>query len=189
MALPQEENYTFADMLKWPDSGSAELIDGEIFDMTPPSRIHQQIVGELFRQISNFLDEKPCQVCAAPFAVRLFQQKQDTSYDVNTVVEPDLSVVCDHDKLDEYGCKGAPDMVIEVLSPSTQRHDRLVKLNLYQKAGVSEYWIVNPQDQTAQVFLLTDGLLLPHEIYDKNDTAVVNVLSGCSVELRKVFQN
>ena len=99
-----------------------------------------------------------------------------------------LSVVCDNSKLDSHGCKGAPDMVVEILSPSTRRHDRLVKLGLYQKAGVQEYWIADPENQTVQVFLLEDsGALRVHEDYGRNDIAKVNVLDGCFVELSKVF--
>ena len=104
------------------------------------------------------------------------------------MVEPDISVVCDSSRLDKYGCKGAPDMVVEILSPSTQRHDRLVKLGLYQRAGVREYWIVNPEDQTVQVMLLDDGGVLQlHEVYDRQSVAKVNVLDGCFIELSKVF--
>ena len=122
--------------------------------MAPPTRIHQEILMELSRQLANFLEGKKCKVYPAPFAVRLFEKSGDTPEDVDTMVEPDISVVCDHGKLDSHGCKGAPDLVVEVLSPSTQRHDRLVKLDLYQRAGVREYWIISPEERTAQVFLL-----------------------------------
>ena len=155
--------------------------------MATPSRIHQEISGELFRQLANFLEGKKCKVYPAPFGVRLFEQNEDSPEDVNTVVEPDISVVCDRSKLDDHGCKGAPDMLIEILSPSSLRHDRLVKLNLYQRAGVREYWIVDPENRAVQVLTLTDGLLLPHEDYGQDDIAKVNVLDGCFIELSKVF--
>ena len=103
------------------------------------------------------------------------------------MVEPDITVVCDLSKLDDRGCKGAPDMVVEVLSPSTQRHDRLVKLGLYQRAGVREYWIVDPENKTVQVLTLTNGLLLPHEVYGRESVAKVNALDGCFIDLSKVF--
>ena len=103
------------------------------------------------------------------------------------MVEPDISIVCDRGKLDKHGCKGAPDMVVEILSPSTQRHDRLVKLGLYQRAGVQEYWIVDPDSSTVQVFLQRDGSLQLHEVYDQGGVAKVNVLDGCFIELSKVF--
>ena len=159
MALPAEKGrYTFADCLNWDEKERAELIGGEIVMMAPPSRVHQEICGELFRQLANFLEGKKCKVYPAPFAVRLFEKSGDAPADVDTMVEPDISVVCDHDKLDSHGCKGAPDLVVEVLSPSTQRHDRLVKLDLYQRAGVREYWIISPEEKTAQVFLLQNGM-------------------------------
>ena len=106
---------------------------------------------------------------------------------MDTMVEPDISVICDKSKLDKYGWKGAPDMVVEILSPSTRRHDRLVKLGLYQRAGVREYWIVSLEEKTVQVLLLEDGKLLPHEDYGRDDVAKVNAIDGCFIELSKVF--
>lgn len=189
MALPAEKaRYTFADVLAWPDDERAELIDGEVVLVAPaPSRGHQGISVELTRQFANYLEGKKCKAYHAPFDVRLFEKDGDTPEDVDTVVEPDLVVICDPSKLDDRGCKGAPDMVVEILSPSTQRHDRLVKLGLYQRAGVREYWIVSPEEQTVQVFLYKDGSLLPHEVYSREDVAKVNVLDGCFIELSKVF--
>ena len=188
MPLPApKDHYTFADCLTWGENERIEIINGEAVMMAPPTRIHQKISGELFRQLANFLEGKKCEVYAAPFAVRLFEKDGDTPEDVDTMVEPDISVVCDHDKLDKHGCKGAPDLVVEILSPSTQRHDRLVKLDLYQRAGVREYWIVDPDSSTVQVFLLKDGYLRPHEVYSAKDIAKVNVLDGCFLELSKVF--
>jgi len=188
MGLPAEKaRRTFADVLAWEESERAELIDGEVFLMAPPSRIHQEILTELTRQLANFLEGKKCRVYPAPFAVRLFEKDGDAPEDVDTVVEPDLTVVCDSGKLDERGCKGAPDLAVEILSPSTRRHDRLVKLNLYQRAGVREYWIVDPGSSSVQVFLLDSGALRLHEDYGPKDVAKVNVLEGCFIELCKVF--
>lgn len=189
MALPaKKERYTFADYLTWEEDEHIELLEGEAVMMAPPSTAHQLISGALFAQLYNFLEGKKCRVIPAPFAVRLFEKDEDKPNDVNTIVEPDLSVVCDRDKLDSKGCKGAPDMIIEILSPSTHRYDRITKYNLYQKAGVREYWIVEPQAQTVQVFLRNEnGILLPHEAYGREDIAKVNVLNGCFIELSKVF--
>lgn len=174
MPLPASKGrYTFADCLTWDERDRIEILEGEM---------------EMARQIANFLEGKKCKVYPAPFAVRLFEKPGDAPDDVDTMVEPDISVVCDNSKLDSHGCKGAPDMVVEILSPSTRRHDRLVKLGLYQKAGVQEYWIADPENQTVQVFLLDDsGALRLHEDYGRNDIAKVNVLDGCFVELSKVF--
>lgn len=190
MPLPYETRYTLADLLAWPEEERAELIDGVPVMMAPPSRVHQEIVAELTRQLGNYLEGKRCRVYPAPFAVRLFERPGgDRPEDVDTVVEPDLSVVCDPGKLDDAGCKGAPDLVIEVLSPSTQRHDRLTKYNLYQRAGVLEYWIVSPEERTVQVSLLQpDGRYQLTEIYTGRDVAKVSVLEGCCVDLAKVFR-
>jgi len=189
MALPAEKTrYTFADCLSWEENERIEIINGEAVMMAPPSRIHQEISGALFAQLYNFLDGKKCRVYAAPFAVRLFEQDGETPEDVDTMVEPDLSVVCDSDKLDKHGCRGAPDLVVEILSPSTRRHDRFVKLGLYQRAGVREYWIVDPEYKSIQVFTQDeDGSLKIHEDYGREDVAKVNVLNGCFVELSKIF--
>lgn len=188
MPLPKETPYTLADVLAWPEQERAELIEGAPVLMAPPSRIHQEIVSELIRQLGNYLDGKTCRAYPAPFGVRLFERAGDRPENVDTIVEPDVSIVCDPRKLDELGCKGAPDMVAEVLSPSTQRHDRLVKYNLYQRAGVREYWIVDPENKTVQVSILEDGRYRLAEVYTAQDVAKVNVLDGCFVELSKLFR-
>ncbi len=188
MVLPaKQERYTFADVLTWDEGENIEIINGEAFMMATPSRIHQKISMELSRQLANYLEGKSCEVYPVPFGVRLFEQDGDSPENVDTVVEPDISVVCDRSKLDKHGCKGAPDMIIEVLSPSTRRHDRLVKLNLYQRAGVREYWVVDPDNESVQVFTLDDGALKIREDYGCEDVAKVNVLDGCFIELSKVF--
>ena len=188
MALPREERYTYADYLEWDEKERVELIDGAPLMMAPPSRKHQEISGEIYRQLANFLRGKGCRVYAAPFGVRLFERAEDGPEDVDTVVEPDITVVCDRDKLDDQGCKGAPDLIVEILSPSTQRRDRLTKLNLYQRAGVREYWIVNPEDKTVQVMLLEEGVYRVADVRTAQDIIKVNSLEGCYLELEKVFR-
>jgi len=189
MPLPaKKERYTFADVLTWDEGERVEIINGEAFMMAPPSSYHQEISMELARQLANFLEGKKCKVYPAPFGVRLFERDGDQPEDVDTMVEPDISVVCDRSKIDKHGCKGAPDLVVEILSPSSLRHDRLVKLDLYQRAGVREYWIVDPEHKTVQVFLPdTSGSLRLYEDYGLKDIAKVNVLDGCFIELSKVF--
>ena len=180
MALSQ--TCTIDDIYALPEGQRAELIDGQLYMMAPPKTIHQRLVSKLGQKIANYIDRKDgdCEVFPAPFAVFM-------SADEKTYVEPDISVICDRDKLDRHGCKGAPDLIVEILSPSTQRRDRLIKLELYQRAGVREYWLVSPEEQTVQVLLFTNGLLLPRELYKKGDVAKVNVLEGCFLELEKVF--
>lgn len=187
MPLPKEERYTLADVLTWDEQERAELIDGTAVMMAPPSRVHQEIAAALLAQLYNYLEGKRCKVYPAPFAVRLFEKAGDPPEAVDTLVEPDLSVVCDMDKLDDMGCRGAPDLIIEILSPSTQRHDRLTKYNLYERAGVREYWIVDPESKTVQVSVLDGGRYRVREVYTAGDIAKVNVLDGCFIELARVF--
>jgi Uma2 family endonuclease len=151
--------------------------------MSPaPSRTHQGVSGNLHGQLFNFLKGKFCKVYAAPFDVRLDADKED-----DTVVQPDITVVCDKSKLDDKGCKGAPDMVIEIISASSARMDRLIKLRLYRRAGVREYWIIDPETKTAQVYLLENGKYVVNA-YDNTDAVPVHVLEGCTINLKEVFE-
>ena len=188
MALPKEDHVTLADVLAWDEDLRVELIDGVPVLMAPPSRIHQEILTEIFYQIRTFLEGKRCRVYPAPFGVRLFEKDGDSPEDVDTMVEPDLVVVCDRDKLDDAGCRGAPDLVIEILSPSTQRHDRMVKYDLYRRAGVREYWLVDPDTRTVQVCVLEDGQYYAPQVYTAGTEVAVNVLDGCVIALEKVFR-
>ena len=188
MPLPApKDHYTFADCLTWGENERIEIINGEVVMMAPPSRTHQETSGALFSQLCTFLEGKKCRVYSAPFAVRLFERNGDRPEDVDTMVEPDISVVCDSSKLDDAGCKGAPDLVMEILSPSTMRHDRFTKFNLYQRAGVQEYWIVDPSSKSVQVFVLEGGNYKAQDFGTVGDIIKVNVLDGCFIELSKVF--
>ena len=187
MPLPQEKRYTLADALTWDESERIELIYGNPFMMAPSVRAHQAALMELSAQLHAYLRGKKCKVYPAPFAVRLFEQNGDYPEDVDTMVEPDISVVCDLGKLDDIGCKGAPDLVMEILSPTTQRHDRFTKFTLYQRAGVQEYWIVDPSSKSVQVFALDDGHYIAKDFGTAEDTLKVNVLEECTIDLSQVF--
>ncbi len=154
MALAQKKTYTIEDIYQLPEGMRAELIDGQMYGMAPPSTIHQRLVSELTITIGNYIhaNKGACKLFSAPFAV--FLNKDRKNY-----VEPDISVVCDPCKLDEKGCSGAPDWIIEIASPSTGRMDYGLKLFKYRSAGVREYWIVNPQNRTVNVydFVCGDG--------------------------------
>ena len=147
--MPQlkEKFYTVDDIYKLPDGKRAELIDGQIYDMTPPRRKHQRVLSFLHLEIGSYIKSKggSCEVYPAPFAVFL-------NNDQYTYVEPDISVICDKDKLDEYGCNGAPDWIIEIVSPSSKQMDYFTKLFKYREAGVREYWIVDPQKNIITVY-------------------------------------
>lgn len=188
MALPQEKYYTYEDILNWPGDERVELIDGEPYMIrSSPSSEHQTISLELILQIGNYLRGKKCRLYHAPFDVRLFEKDGDQPRHVDTVVQPDLLVVCDPSKLDNNGCKGAPDLIIEILSPSTRQHDRLTKLNLYQRAGVREYWIVDPEEKTVIVMTLEDGEHYAPTAYSSNAVVPVGVLEDCRIDLKPVF--
>lgn len=175
----KKEYYTFEDWLSWEEDVRAEIIDGELIMMAPPTQQHQGILGEVYRQLANFLKGKPCKVFPAPFGVRLSEND-------DTALEPDIVVVCDKSKLDGKICNGAPDMVVEILSPSTSRRDKLVKFNLYLKAGVREYWIVDPDTKTVSAYILQDGEYIT-KAYGDEDTVDVQVLEGCQINLTDVF--
>ncbi|MHB8057961.1 MAG: Uma2 family endonuclease [Desulfuromonadaceae bacterium] len=136
------QRYYYSDYLTWNDGERWELIDGVAYSMSPaPGRRHQEISGELFRQLANYLKGKQCKVYDAPFDVRLSDQVDASDNYIETVVQPDILVVCDRTKLDEKGCNGAPDLIIEITSPSTAKHDLGTKFDLYQKHAIQEYWI------------------------------------------------
>ncbi|MBU1615453.1 Uma2 family endonuclease [bacterium] len=191
MALPaykEVERYTYGDYLNWPDEERWELIEGEAYDMSPaPSRWHQQIAGELFKQIAVFLTGKKCEAYFAPFDVRLPEADEDDS-ETMTVVQPDIVVVCNPAKLDNRGCRGAPDLVVEILSPFTASKDQIEKLALYEKHGVKEYWIIHPTDNLLTVRLLEeDGKYGIPAIYEGKGSLEVATLPGLTVNLDAVF--
>jgi Uma2 family endonuclease len=179
----EKEYYTYADYLGWDGAERYEIIDGEAYMMAPPSRFHQDISMALSTKINNYLEGKPCKVYAAPFAVRL-NPAEDQSDD--TVLEPDIVVVCDPSKLDDRGCNGAPDLIIEILSPSNARHDRITKFQLYREAGVREYWIADPEEKVLTAYVLKNGEYVA-SFYEDKDTAPVTVLPGCKIDLSAVF--
>ena len=148
MQVPQERIYTSEDYWNLPEGQRAELIDGKLYAMAPPNRIHQRLVSRLTQIIGSFIDSNKgtCEVYPAPFAVNL-------NADDKVWVEPDISVICDKDKLSDQGCKGAPDWIIEIVSPSSTRMDYSVKLFKYRTAGVREYWIINPMKKAVQTYV------------------------------------
>ncbi|MBI4778088.1 Uma2 family endonuclease [Candidatus Desantisbacteria bacterium] len=154
-ARKKEERFTYGDYLKWPDEERWELIDGVAYDMSPaPSRRHQEVVGELFRQFATYLLGKSCKVYVAPFDVRL-PECDEADEDIITVVQPDIIVVCDRDKLDDKGGRGAPDIVIEILSPWTAKKDLRTKYNLYERHRVRVDMFADFEIELRTVFVTT----------------------------------
>lgn len=159
MALPKisDKRFTYADYRNWPDDERWELIDGEAYAMAPaPTISHQTLVLAIAKQIDEALDGAPCRALIAPIDV-LLPAAEESDERTATVVQPDILVVCDPAKITERNVRGAPDWIIEVLSPATARHDHLTKRALYERAGVREYWLVHPVDRIVTVYTLKDG--------------------------------
>ena len=185
----QDQRFTYGDYLTWPDEERWEIINGIAYAMTPaPSVQHQRMLGELFRQLSNFFIEKPCEVFFAPFDVRLPQGEEEDAA-IESVVQPDLVVVCDPTKLDKKGCKGAPDLVVEIVSPSTVQKDLKQKLALYEKVGVKEYWILHPEDKTIMIFKpdFNERFGRP-EILTPEEPLKTSLFEELVIDLQKVFK-
>lgn len=181
-AQQRTERHTYADYLSWPEDARYELIDGVAYTMAPaPSRSHQIVVGELFVQVKNALRGRPCQAFVAPLDVRL-PRAGEADEAVDTVVQPDVLVVCDPAKLDERGVRGAPDWVAEVLSPASAGHDQIVKLAAYERAGVPEVWLVHPTDRILTIYRLEDGRYGRPEIREMKGEAPIGVLPGVSID-------
>lgn len=188
MGLAQRDlgYHTYADYCSWPDDVRYELIDGVAYAMGPaPLRVHQKVLGEIFHQVSSDLEGKPCEAYIAPFDVRL--PKSDEADDlVDTVVQPDLSVICDPGKLDRRGCRGAPDWVVEVLSRSTASHDQMVKRRVYERAGVKELWLVHPVDRIVLIYRLDLGRYGAPDVFELKDSLPVGILPEIVIDWAKV---
>jgi len=184
--------YTYADYLLWWFDQRVELIKGKIFQMSPaPNRKHQLLSGNLYYVIRTHLKIKPCQLFSAPFDVRLLDKtkSQAKNEEIYTVVQPDLCVICDSSKLDEQGCIGAPDLIVEILSPGNSKKDLKIKYLLYEEAGVREYWIVFPSEQVLQQFILNEqGKFELRNSYAEDEKFCSYIFPELEVDLSEVFK-
>ncbi|SHH30415.1 Uma2 family endonuclease [Desulfosporosinus lacus] len=190
MSLPaQKDNkrYSYAEYLKWSDDKRWELLDGIAFNIAAPSRRHQEVSGELFYQIRSCLADKSCKIYSAPFDVRFSEPKQKDEQIVN-VVQPDLTIVCDKSKLDDKGCLGAPNLIIEIISPTSISLDYVKKLALYEKYHVKEYWIIHPIDNTVMVFTLGEDYQYGRpSIFMEDCQLKSGVITDLTIDLKQVF--
>lgn len=179
--LAHTSNYTEEDYYKLPENVRAELIDGKFYYMSAPSRIHQKILNAINNTIFNYIRSKggPCEVYPAPFAVKLFED------DSKIIVEPDISVICDPNKLTDRGCTGAPDWIVEIVSPGNSSNDYIRKLNLYADAGVREYWIVNPINKTVFVYHLEETKF-EATAYTFQDKIKVNIYDDLWIDFKEL---
>lgn len=176
MPLPKEHTFTSEDYWNLPDGQRAELIDGQLYNMAPPSRIHQKLISQFTLILGEYIrnNHGSCEVYPAPFAVNLDADDQNW-------VEPDVSVICDREKLTDRGCTGAPDLIIEIVSPSSRRMDYGTKMALYSNAGVREYWIVDPAKERTTIYLFEEDAapaIVPFE-----QTANVGIFKDLFVRL------
>ncbi|WP_316768419.1 Uma2 family endonuclease [Pedobacter frigiditerrae] len=180
--------YSYSHYLNWLFDERVELIKGKIFKMSPaPSRVHQEVFGSIFLAIGNFLKNKPCKVYGAPFDVR-FPKSSKADAAIFTVLQPDICVVCDLSKLDDKGCVGAPDIVVEILSPGNNKKELFHKYQVYQEFGVKEYWVVSQSDQNILIYTLDEfGKFQPSKIFTLGEEITSSVLPGFFLNLDDVF--
>jgi len=185
-ALPQEKrSFTYADYKDWElkEGERFELIYGDAYAMSAPNARHQAILIELASQFHTFLRGKPCKAYPAPFDVRLFYEEDESD---DTVVQPDIVVICDEKKRGPEGCRGAPDLIIEILSPSNTAIEMERKLKLYQEAGVKEYWIVDPENNGLTVYRFEEGAILTYTL-KKDSSVTVGIFPDLNINLKQVF--
>lgn len=186
--LDPNGTYTYADYLLWQFTERVELLRGKIRQMAAPSVKHQQISIGLSRLLANALWKTPCKVFAAPFDVRLTRTKDDAT--AITVVQPDLCIICDLSKLDARGCNGAPDFIIEILSPGNSRTEMRDKFDLYQEAGVLEYWVVSPSEKTIHIWKLNEqGRYIGFPPAVEGDLLTTPIIPNLEVNVAEVFED
>ncbi len=182
LARRDELYHTYGDYLRWPEDARYELIDGEAYLMVPgPDLAHQDLAGEIFRQLANQLQQRPCRAYIAPLDVRL-PRGDEADHLIDTVVQPDVLVVCHAERLDPRGVRGAPDFVVEVLSPSTASHDHIRKRRVYERAGVREYWLVHPVDRVVTIYRLEGSEFGKPDIRELTGTTAIAALPGIEID-------
>ncbi len=188
--LDLSKTYTYADYLQWKFKERIELIKGRIFKMSPaPSSNHQRISRKILVALDNFMHGKPCEVFYSPFDVRL-TKKSKNNQDVQTVVQPDICVICDRSKIDKRGCIGAPDIVVEIISPGNNKTELQNKYEVYEENSVQEYWIVSPQDKTFLKYTLNqDGVYITSRLLCAEEEVTTPILPGFVLKLEDVFKD
>ena len=182
--------YTYADYLTWRFEERLELFKGKVFKMAGPNTRHQTVSGKLFLRIGAYLEKKPCKVFSAPFDIRLPVKNRKRDNEITTVVQPDLCIVCDPEKIDERGICGAPDLVIEILSPGNSSKEVRLKFELYEEAGVRDYWIINPVEENFVIYQLDEaGRFGGGRMYASGDIIQARAVPGLRVYVSDIFSN
>ena len=181
--------YSYADYLTWEMDEMVELIKGKVFrQAAAPRRKHQEIVTRVLGELYVLLDGKTCRAYTAPFDVRLPSQSLNDE-DIFTVVQPDICVVCDPEKLDPAGCIGAPDLIVEILSPGNNKKELQNKYNVYEESGVKEYWVIHPEEMTLLIYSLTEEVYTASKLYTLGDVVSSNCIEGFTLDLDQVFRD
>ncbi len=188
--LDLNATYSYADYLKWQIEGYVELIHGKIFKMAAPSSGHQKISMNFSIVIGQFIKNTQCQVFAAPFDVRLPHFSQKKNKEIITVVQPDICVICDKAKIDERGCLGAPDLIIEILSPGNTKKEMKDKFDVYEEAGVKEYWLVDPFEKTVLRFVLNnENKYIGFRPLIEEDIITTPIIAALEIKLEEIFKD
>ncbi len=182
--------YSYADYLTWPMDLVAELIQGRLFKKAAaaPNRIHQRVSLKLSVKLYQFLEGKTCQVYEAPFDVR-FPKDSKEDHRIFDVVQPDICVVCDPSILDQRGCIGSPDLIVEILSPGNSKLELKQKFDLYESREVKEYWIIQPEHQTMTIYTWVNGTYLPSRLFTTGDVIESQVVKGFKLDLEEFFSD
>lgn len=182
-----EKKYSYQDLLEMDDENHYEIVNGELYLMSSPKVIHQLLVGELYRQIANYLQGKKCKVFVAPLDV-CFSKETDFRK-IWDVVEPDIIIVCDQKKIEKRRIMGAPEVVMEVLSPGSKAHDRFIKFNLYQKEGIQEYWMIDPEERAIFPYRLNEkGIYTLAKVYSLEESVKIEQLENCEIILKEFLE-
>lgn len=188
--LDPNGSYTYADYLTWKFEEYVELIKGRIFQMAAPSRMHQGIVSNLNFELRNFFINHRCKVYPAPFDVRLQRIDKASSEMITTVVQPDICVICDKSKLDDRGCLGAPDLVVEILSPGNTKKEMRQKYEVYEENGVLEYWLINPTDKNIFIYRLnSEGKFIGVQPLTDDDFLTTPIFEGMNIPVQNIFED
>jgi Uma2 family endonuclease len=188
MPLPEKnKKYTYADYLTWSEEERWEIINGVPYLQAAPTWQYQAVLLELARQFANYLQDKSCRVFTAPFDLRI-PEANEKDEETTNVVQPDIIIICDNSGLKKTGYYGVPELIIEVVSPSTGQKDKIEKFNLYEKAGVKEYWIVEPDEKVVMVFTLEEGRYGRPQMYSEEDKVKVSIFDNLVIELKPVFE-
>lgn len=181
--------YSYADYLTWEIEEMVEIIKGKVFKAAAaPNRKHQNLLLRLGTKLYLLLEHSSCNVFVAPFDVRLPRHSKYDK-DIYTVVQPDICVVCDQAKLDDAGCVGAPDLIVEILSPGNNKKDLKFKYDVYMESGVREYWVIHPEEQTLMIYSLKEGHYVPSRLFVSGDIVNSNVIDGFSLDVEDLFSN